>query len=282
MDALIRTNKKVARLDRQRETEGKITFVGNLTLYVRSDGNDANSGQSNDAAGAFATIQRAIDVACLSYEGSGSCTIQVQDGTWSLTSTLVIRPNRWAGGLVIRGNTTTPASCILQGITDGMWIAVAQYASDYISTLKGFKVQRGGAATNINAIVCRLGGVLFLENMDFGAVGNGTHMVASDFAELAISGAYTVSGSASYHMAADINSYIATGGATITFSGSPTIGRWAVAQRNSGVLHRGGGSLSGAVTISTEKYLCQITAFVEGIANMPGAGGTLAWGGQAL
>lgn len=257
-------------------------LTGNLTLYVRTDGSDSNDGLANSASRAFATIQKAIDTACVTYDGSGYAgTIQVQDGTWGITNTIILHPHTFTGGIILQGNTATPSSCVIQGNTEGMWLMVSQFASAYLWTVKGFKVQRG-SATNVNAIVSRLHAGLFLYNMDFGNVGSGSHMLLSEWGEIATQGAYTVSGGAGNHVAADLHSFASIGGATITFTGTPNITRWVTAQRNSGVVHRGGGSLSGLVSITSERYLAQILAYVEGIANMPGAGGTLAWGAQAL
>lgn len=49
----------------------RIKLSGDLTVYVRSDGNDANGGLANTAAGAFATIQGAWDSLKSLYDVAG-------------------------------------------------------------------------------------------------------------------------------------------------------------------------------------------------------------------
>jgi hypothetical protein len=94
---------------------GRIRIVGDLTLYVRTDGDDTNDGQTNDAAGAFATIQAAADAVCGWYDpGPYTITIQVQSATWTLPSTLTLRRHIGTEAVVIRGDTTTPANCVIQ------------------------------------------------------------------------------------------------------------------------------------------------------------------------
>ncbi len=282
MEALILTNKKVARLERQRDTEApRIRIDGTLTLYVRTDGSDANSGQANTAAGAFLTIQAALTAAANNFEGTGAIVIQVQAGTWSIASTLVLSRHAMAGGVYLTGDTTTPANNVLNVTTEGGWLAVVQGYSAAYWTIRGFRMQRG-AISNCNLIVTRWGGQVDLLSNEYGACGTGAHVFADDYGRATLTGAYSVIGGASSHVSANRNALIEIYGVTITFVGTPSIARWAFSQRNSGIVHNAGGSLAGAVTISTEKYLAQINAYVEGVANMPGAGGSLAWGGQAL
>ena len=49
--------------------------LGSAILYVRTDGSDANLGVSNTAAGAFLTIQKALDVASTYYAPGGEIRI---------------------------------------------------------------------------------------------------------------------------------------------------------------------------------------------------------------
>jgi len=71
------------------------------TYYVRTDGSDANTGLSNTAGGAFATIQKAIDTASALDNGGYDVTITVGAGTF--TGTNVLKSFVGAGKIVISG-----------------------------------------------------------------------------------------------------------------------------------------------------------------------------------
>jgi len=82
------------------------TLTAPLTLYVRSDGDDANDGLSNTAGGALATIQAAVDLAFLHGPGPYAVTIYVGAGTYGPVAT----PARPGPALIIIGNVVTPSS----------------------------------------------------------------------------------------------------------------------------------------------------------------------------
>jgi len=85
-------------------TREKIT--ANRTYYVRTDGNDANSGLVDTATGAFLTFQRAIDVvSSLDFNGF-TVTVKhgVESGTKTFTHNVKIGPLVGGGTLVVSGN----------------------------------------------------------------------------------------------------------------------------------------------------------------------------------
>ncbi len=62
----------------------RIILTADLDLYVRADGNDANTGFSDDVTAAFLTIQRAIDFLSCTYDTSNfSIYIHVGPGTFA-------------------------------------------------------------------------------------------------------------------------------------------------------------------------------------------------------
>lgn len=88
--------------------------TADITYYVRTDGNDGNTGLANTAGGAFRTIQKAINI--LPQTISHVAAINIASGNYP--EDIVIRgfnfgPN---GGLTITGNPANPATVTLSSM----------------------------------------------------------------------------------------------------------------------------------------------------------------------
>lgn len=89
----------------------------NLTLYVRTDGNDTTGdGSVNDAAHAFKTIKRALEYISQSFAIAGRyVTIQLGiAGTYPTGSTGITIKNL-PGAIIIRGDPAAPNNYVVQG-----------------------------------------------------------------------------------------------------------------------------------------------------------------------
>lgn len=266
-------NRRVRRVERRRETEaGRIRLSSNLTLYVRSDGNDANTGQTNDAAGAFATIQRAINAACRDYEsGNYSLTIQIQDGTWPHANTITLDPHLIAGGVIVQGNPANPLACIVQKSSAG-WLFYGPRRGFGPWTLNGLNMGRSTTGFDINTVLVDDCFLMRVQNCNFGNAGSGTHLYATGLSQIRTTGPISISGGAYRHALADRHSLIELSGA-YTLTGTPAFTHWVEAYRKSSVIHNASATVSGASTVAA-RYYVQWQSMAEGIANMPGAGGT--------
>lgn len=97
--------------------DGIATLVQDLTLYVRADGSDSNTGLVNSAGGAFLTIQKAVDKAYSLDCGGFKVTIQLAAGTY--TSRVRISGRLWHAfdasqrPLSIIGDHSTPANVVI-------------------------------------------------------------------------------------------------------------------------------------------------------------------------
>jgi len=80
------------------------------TFYVRTDGNDNNSGWANTPTDAFATVYGAVNNISARYSAQSGITVRVADGTYNggvaFNSTYIAAWN-------IIGNTSAPQNCII-------------------------------------------------------------------------------------------------------------------------------------------------------------------------
>ena len=189
------------------------------TYYVRTDGNDANTGLVNDAAGSFLTIQKAVDVAAnLDLSGKG-LTIQIADGTYnggvSITQAFL---GAVSFGVVIQGNAGDHNAVVLDNPAGTQTVYLLGIQPFIV--LHDLKIQcTGGSGARIG-INCEAS-FLNLAGVNFG-VCTGQHVYyASGGCTLYISEAYTIAGGASHHIYCSGPSSVYAVGITITLSGTP-------------------------------------------------------------
>lgn len=124
--------------------------------YVRTDGSNSNSGLTNDAAGAFLTIQYAVDVVCGDLDADTfTCTIQVGPGTYA--EAVLLKPYLGTATM-LRGDNTTPANVVIapttgtcvRSITNAPW------------RIEGFKL------TSTDSHAMTVSGLVNIQNIDFG------------------------------------------------------------------------------------------------------------------
>lgn len=184
-------------------------------LYVRSDGNDNNTGLLDSAADAFKTIQRAIRELAKIDLNIFSVTIKVADGTYepfTLTSYLGTIPPQ------ILGNVTNPSNVVinataasvdaLKSIDSGTWEIGGMKFQASGSGASGLRAE-GKTRINITSLV------------EFGAC-VGRHIFSRNGAMIKIAANIRVSGNADVFLESGFcGSYIEyTGSYTCTFVGT--------------------------------------------------------------
>ncbi|MCD4751870.1 MAG: hypothetical protein K8R40_02245 [Anaerolineaceae bacterium] len=246
---------------------GRYKLTENTTVYVRTDGNDSNTGLANTAAGALLTIQKAIDTIALWDLGGYDVVIQVGNGTYA--GNAVLKDLLACGDITLRGDTTTPANVIIDG----------RIAAEEITTIyrvEGFKLQKI-SSSEIMAIRVTDGARLEYQAIDFSTGWTHQIYVAYD-GHVAAVGNYTISGGAAYHVNANLGRFLVSG-ATITLTGTPAFTTFINANNLSGIVATSN-TWSGAAT--GKRYSATLnSAFLTGGATLPGnAAGTTATGGQ--
>ena len=185
---------------------GREMLMSDRTYYVRTDGNDGNTGLADTAGGAFATIQRAIDIAAGLDISTHNVTIRVADGTYATDQTL--KTYLGAGSITIEGNTAAPSNVFINAPGSAF---AGNFLGRYI--IKGFKISASGYGFYLG------GGNLDYQDINFGACS--IHVYSSGAHITATSG-YEVSGGAGRHvMSSGPGSLIRLSGITITLTGAP-------------------------------------------------------------
>jgi hypothetical protein len=247
----------------------------NRTYYVRTDGDDSNTGLVNTAGGAFLTIQHAVDIYqtldCNGYD----ITIQIADGTYTTPTTISYRIG--AGNLYILGNLVTPANVLIASTGHG--IVVSGHPTSSKVYIRGVKFQANGIG-----LVVDYSSVVYYGNVNFGACGI-YHLSAVRDGKIFFDQNYTISGSAIVHFGMDREGIISTGASiTVTLTGTPAFAGAFVLATMLGIMFENNSiTFSGSAT--GPKYNANLNSIIQtngaGINHFPGnSAGTTATGGQ--
>lgn len=242
------------------------------TYYVRTDGNDANTGLIDSAAGAFRTIQRAVNEVAEDLDlGGYGVAIQVRSGTYQ--ENVKLKPFLGTASVTLRGDNTTPANVVIAP-SSGSCLA-ANAASTWI--FEGFRV----TSADSHGIACVA--PLLFQNIEFGPCA-GFHVYCATGADVSVLGAYRISGGASAHIATDSSgATVRMEGRAVTLVGTPAFSTaFVYAVRGSAVI-AGGATFSASATGA--RYSAQSNAVVDtgggGATFFPGSvAGNTATGGQ--
>lgn len=251
----------------------------NITYYVRTNGNNANTGLLNTAGGAFLTIQKALDTIKNTLDLNGfSATIQVADGVYN-TGGFMRGGFTGHGGssigtgiIYILGNLTTPANCLISTVGDAIYTEGAVNVN-----IQGFKLQ---TATSGRGLTAYFGAAITYANIDFGAcvgaqveIGTGGSIVAG--------GNYAISGGAQSHFHAGSEGAIIAGAVTCTLTGTPAFSAYFAGAAEGSITVKDMAFVGAATGV---KFLAHKNGTIDVGANnlnfLPGSlAGTTNWGG---
>ena len=171
----------------------------NRTYYVRTNGVDTNTGLVNDAAGAFLTIQHAVDVVATLDIAGYTVTIQLADATYTENVQLKeVVGYSIVGNLIIKGNTATPANVINSPV--GVLSKAAFYSSGIQSEWLIMDMQLSvlsGSATACS-LVSDSNSRLWFGNIIF-AQSKQAHLRASAGGVIQAYSSYSITGNATFH-----------------------------------------------------------------------------------
>jgi hypothetical protein len=188
---------------------GTATVATGSPVYAAATGNDSNDGLTATRAGAFLTIQKAIDTVSGVLIGANAVTIQLADGT-HIGGGAISSPWLGTGSVVINGNSTFSSNVVVtsSGFT------LAAYAGK--TSVSNFQVQ----STSVYALVAFPGGSWVIgAGMRFGTTTN-TAIVA-DGGYIYGRSNYTIVNNGVVHWGCANGGFIDIAGITITIIGTP-------------------------------------------------------------
>jgi hypothetical protein len=255
-------------------------LAANRTYYVRTDGSDGNNGLANSSAGAFLTIQKAIDTAAALDLSIYNVTIQVADGTYTGAVT-VTGPWVGSGSVTLQGNTTTPGNVVIT--TAGAGAAALSVQSGGRLSVTGFKLVSSG--TGATAGLKSSGSSISVTGaMDFGAANRQMQAALSGGISFASGVAYNISAGAVTHVFCSSSGNVAIEGCTITTTGTVAFSGAFVTSSFLGVVFIDASTFTGAsATGSRYSISANGVVYTAGAATtyLPGnAAGSTASGGQ--
>jgi hypothetical protein len=192
----------------------KLTAV--RTYYVRPDGSDSNTGLVNTSAGAFLTVQKAIDIVATLDCSIYDVTIQLGAGTYTLTTQLILKSIVGSGSVIIIGDETTPTNVIVDVVSCSAFTAISIPYTIY--KLRGMQI-RSSTANGGSGILSSTNSNIEFQNLNFGA-GLGQQIRADDGGRIKCTGNYTISGGGMNHLVG-VNGLIRIQAVTVTVTGTP-------------------------------------------------------------
>lgn len=147
-------------------------LAADLLLFVRTDGNDANTGRDNTAGSAFLTIQRAFDELVTIEQNGWNVGIIVAPGTYAEGGAVIYTQNPAGGGIYLYGDAGAPSSCVISGT--GTLFEFS--GNDTHFFIEGFKLVSSAS----HAIVAGAGALVEVSAMEYGACAAGYHLYAKE------------------------------------------------------------------------------------------------------
>ena len=220
-----------------------------LTVYVRADGNDNNTGLENNAAGAFRQVQAALNAVSRYILSGYVAYIQVSDGTYD---SFVAR-NTGGSDIKIVGNVANPGNVIING---GTLDAVRAINNSTIS-IQGMRIN-APAAGKACILAFDRSNVVF-SDIVFGAAGL-AHIYASSSALVRAIGNYSIAAAAQNHILSGTTSVVEISGRTATITGAMAFTQFV--QANNGTILAASAGFPGAGSVTGSRYLSQVVGVI--------------------
>jgi hypothetical protein len=192
---------------------GRPQSAAALVFYVRTDGNDNNTGLVNNAGGAWLTIDHAIDVIQSLDLNHQTVTVNIAAGTYACAPMYLAYLTN-PDAVNFTGDTTTPANVTLSFASGNIYCVGDPWTWQF----NGIKFTNASGGIFVDCD----GGFLVLDRCEWGT-GTGTHIFVHNDGTAYCLGNHTISGASfANHWSAQSGGLIRHRGITINFTGTPT------------------------------------------------------------
>jgi hypothetical protein len=270
-------------------TVPRLRLTGNITLYVRTDGNDSNNGLADNSSQAFLTWQAAFSYVVNNWD-TGGHQVTIQQGSQAGVKTYagtagvpmlnVTAP--WVGGGTVQllGDTSTPSN-VLWNTNGAVGVQIAVNLPGQL-TVTGFKITNVSTTAGTILVFHNAAGQLSLGVMDYGTCLSGgqagAHIqAAAPGGFIVLFGNYNVSGNANNHLIVTYGAVVTYASAiTVTSTGTPTIFCWALTSNNAFLNAATGISFAGvSLTAGCQKFSATANSTINtngsGVNYFPGS-----------
>jgi hypothetical protein len=250
------------------------------TYYVATTGNDSNTGLT--VGSPFLTLQKALDTAAMLDLSIYNCTVQLADGTYTLTTATLLKQAIGSGTIIVKGNTATPANVIITSTTN---ISFMFWSSNQRATflLQDFKMTTTGG-TNYALFSQGAGSTIQISNLIFGSGFATAHLRSLAQGLIQATGNYAIEAGTGYHLNA-VQAAINVNSRTITITGSPAFSSSFAFFSDTGyITTQSANWSSGSAAVTGKRYDGYSNAVLNSAAAaLPGnAAGTVTSGAQAI
>lgn len=258
-------------------SQSREVLIAARTYYVLTTGSDSNTGLANTSAGAFLTLQKAIDTVAMLDTSIYNVTIQMGAGTYTGSNTLKTLVG--AGQVTILGDATTPANVVISVTGNNCFYADNIVGRWYLKGLKlttvtsGYQIYATGPAVSVD-----------YENMDFGA-SPVIQVLSYNGAFVRMNGTNNITGGALFHWYIGASAQFQTiGTVSYTITGTPAFTTFAYTEAL-GLINAPSFTFSGTATGQRYNAIGNGVIYQTGAvaAYFPGnSAGATASGGQYL
>lgn len=248
----------------------------NRTYYVATTGSDSNTGLSPGVA--WLTVQHAVDVIAntLTIDAGVDVIIQIANGTYTLTTSVLLRAYVGAGRVLINGNSGTPGSVIFTTSAATEFFLATNKSTPYF--IDGMRIQ---ATSGSPTAFLANGGAILFGNIEFNT-GLGSHLLAKNGGVITASDDFSILAAVTVHMEANTQGAVVVDAVTVTITGTPGINTFAIT-RTLGYMSADGTTYTGSFT--GKRYFAETNSVINtdggGSTFFPGSvAGSTATGGQ--